>query len=104
MGSVFLSSDRQQVSLRFFAENTCPGWRFRLMENGLEVYSEVLTGGQFVHSSQLCLGSTTVNFRRAELWDENGRCILLTNPIYIINTDLFAGELPADRLVKEEHL
>ena len=68
----------------------------------MEVYSQELTGGSFTHISELSLGSTTVNFQRAELWDETGRCILLTNPIYLINTDLFAGDLPADRLQKEE--
>ena len=73
------------------------------MENGLEVCTEKITGEEFTHSSLLTLGRTTVNFQRAELWDENGRCILLTNPIYLINTQLFAGELPTPRIVKEEN-
>ena len=104
MGSVFLSEDQEQVSILFSAENTRPGWRFRLMENGLEVYSEEITGDSYSHHSQLCLGATTVNFQRAELWDETGRCILLTNPIYLINTHLFAGALPGKRIVKEKVL
>ena len=74
------------------------------MENGLEVYSEEITGDSYSHRSQLRLGATTVNFQRAELWDEAGRCILLTNPIYLINTHLFAGTLPGQRIVKEEIL
>lgn len=104
MGSVFLSEDQEQVSILFSAENTRPGWRFRLMENGLDVYSEEITGDSYSHRSQLRLGATTVNFQRAELWDETGRCILLTNPIYLINTKLFAGTLPGQRIVKEETL
>lgn len=103
MGSVFLSSDTANVPIVFSAKNTRPGWRFRLMENGLEVCTEKITGEEFTHSSLLTLGRTTVNFQRAELWDENGRCILLTNPIYLINTQLFAGELPTQRIVKEEN-
>lgn len=101
MGSMFLSKDRQRVPILFSAEHTCPGWRFRLMENGLEVYAQELTGGSFIYHTELTLGSTTVNFQRAELYDETGRCILLTNPIYLINTNLFAGELPTGRLSKE---
>ena len=103
MGSVFLSSDTANVPIVFSAKNTRPGWRFRLMENGLEVCTEKITGEEFTHSSLLTLGRTTVNFQRAELWDENGRCILLTNPIYLINTQLFSGELPTQRIVKEEN-
>ena len=102
MGSVFLSAYSDTVPLVFSAENTRPGWEFRLMENGHLLYSQQITEEAFTWHSVLKLGKTTVNFQRAELYDETGRCILLTNPIYLINTDLFAGELPAHRIAKED--
>lgn len=101
MGSVFRSSDADCIRLSFSAEKTKPGWEFRLVENGRTVETRKITGESFAFQSQLKLGQTTVNFQRAELWDETGRCILLTNPIYLINTHLFAGSLPEERLVTE---
>lgn len=102
MGTVLLSHKRESAELFFTAENTQSGWRFRLVENGMEVYSQELTGGSFIHRSRLSPGKISVNFQRAELWDETGRCILVTNPIYLINTRLFAGKLPLHRIPEEE--
>lgn len=102
MGSLFLSDQREKLDLIFTAEETKPGWTFRLIENGLEAYTEKLTGGCFTHRSTLCPGNISVNFQRTELWDETGRCILVTNPIYLINTRLFAGQLPLHRILEEE--
>jgi len=101
MGSVFLSKDTQEVPLLFTAEQTRPGWQFRLIENGNVVETVDIKETRFLYKSVLKTKKTTVNFQRAELWDENGRCILLTNPIYLMNTNLFAGEIPAHRLAKE---
>ena len=101
MGSVFLFPDTREIPILFSAQKTRPGWRFRLVENGLDAYSQEITGEEFTHRSLLRPGNTTVNFQRAELYDETGRCILLTNPIYLIHTDLFAGEITPDRLQKE---
>ena len=44
----------------------------------------------------------TVSFARCEVYEESGRCILLTNPIYYVRTDEYAGELPQERLNREE--
>ena len=102
MGSVFLSEDTKEVPILFTAEQTRPGWQFRLIGNGNVVETVAIKETQFSYRSVLKIQRTTVNFQRAELWDENGRCILLTNPICLINTDLFAGEIPAHRLAKEQ--
>ena len=68
------------------------------VENGLCVYTEQITSNTFSHESILKVGNLSVNFQRAELWGENGRCILVTNPIYLIQTELFAGDIPYDRI------
>ena len=39
-----------------------------------------------------------VNLTRVEIYNENGRCIMLTNPIYLVNPNLFKGEIPKERL------
>lgn len=101
MGSVFLSEDTKEVPILFTAEQTRPGWQFRLIENGNVVETVDIKETQFSYRSVLKIQKTTVNFQRAELWDENGRCILLTNPISLINTDLVTAEIPVHRLAKE---
>ena len=101
MGSVFLSEDTKEVPILFTAEQTCPGWTFRLIKNGNVAETVKIAEENFSYKSVLEIQKTTVNFQRAELWDENGRCVMLTNPIYLINTDLFTGEIPAFRMAKE---
>ena len=101
MGSVFLSEDTKEVPILFTAEQTRPGWQFRLIENGNVVETVDIKETQFSYRSVLKIQKTTVNFQRAELWDENGRCILLTNPMSLINTDLVTAEIPVHRLAKE---
>ena len=101
MGSVFLSEDTKEVPILFTAEQTCPGWTFRLIENGNVAETVKIAEENFSYKSVLEIQKATVNFQRAELWDESGRCVMLTNPIYLINTDLFTGEIPAFRMAKE---
>ena len=96
-GSVFDTKTISEVPIEFRAENTTPGWSFRLIENGHVIHTEKITGTEFTYSSVLSEYETSISFQRAELYDENGICILLTNPIYLVNTDLFAGEIPEYR-------
>lgn len=103
-GAVFLTDSPNEIPLVFSAERTKPGWQFRLVENGNVVEKIDIAGEAFQWRSVLRLQKSTVHFQRAELWDEIGRCILLTNPIYLINKKLFAGELPVNRIVKERTL
>ena len=102
MGSLFLSDQQEEVPLLFTAEETQPGWQFRLIENGQAIHTETLPGGNFTHRSLLAPSHHAINFQRAELWDETGRCVLLTNPIYLINTSIFTGDIPVHRIRKEE--
>lgn len=94
-GTVFRA--KEKVNICFRAQDTKPGWRFRLVENGREVCSEEITGEEFAHRSVLMPGLETVSFQRAEMYDETGRCILLTNPIYLVKEEL-AWEIPPHRL------
>ncbi len=102
MGTVFKAEENKEIHLKFFIEHTEPGWEFRLVENGSVCYTQRLDGGAFAHESVLQSGLTAVSFQRAEVYDENGTCILLTNPIYLVKTDEAAFEIPACRLAKRE--
>ena len=42
-----------------------------------------------------------VAFGRVELYNADGRCVGLTNPIYLVRKDLFHGTLPTERLYEE---
>jgi len=101
MGTVFPRKKHPEIHIIFKAEQVKKGWEFRLIENGNVVYTETLTDGAYTHRSVLQKGLDTVRFQRAELYDENGVCILLTNPIYMVNTEQAAFEIPTERLVKE---
>ncbi len=97
-GTVFDTQKTKSIDIVFNAKETKPGWKFRLIENGLEAYSEIITSSEFTYNSILQCREETVNFQRVELYDENGICIMLTNPIYLVNTELFCGEIPSYRL------
>ena len=101
MGSVFLSKSVQEVPIVFSMTNAQPGWQFRLIENGNLVETVPIMGETFSWESVLRLRKNTVHFQRAEVWNESGRCVLLTNPIYLIHEELFAGEIPMHRIGKE---
>ena len=101
MGSVFDGTTCQKTSVVFRAEHTEPGWQFRLIENGNTVYTQELSGGAFAFQSQMWPKDSVVTFQRAELYDETGMCILLTNPIYIVKTEEAAFNIPDWRITKE---
>ncbi|MBR4109749.1 MAG: hypothetical protein IKK41_05505 [Oscillospiraceae bacterium] len=101
MGSVFLSESKKEIPLVFSAKGTKPGWQFRLIENGNTAEKLDITEESFTWRSVLHLQKSAISFQRAELWDETGRCVLLTNPIFLINTQLYAGEYPTHRIVEE---
>ena len=96
MGSVF---QRSSVTTSFFAENVLPGWQFRLIENGQCVYTETIENAPFAHRAVL-ERTKPISFQRVELWDETGRCILLTNPIYLSDAT-FADKISAERMAQE---
>ena len=97
-GSVFTTDKYSQVEILFRAENVMPGWRFRLVENSHEVYTEEITGTDYSYKSVLTASPAAVSFQRAELYDTDGRCILLTNPIYLVKPEEYSRNIPQCRL------
>ncbi len=74
------------------------GWQCRIILDGVCEQAFPLTGGFFSHDFTLETRHT-VSFARCELYDETGRCISLTNPVYVVRSDEFRGEIPTVREV-----
>ena len=85
---------RAPLDLRFTAEGTEPGWRFRCVKNGEGAGERTLSGGRFTYETRL-EADHPVSFARCELYDADGRCLLLTNPIHLVTDD--ALPVPAAR-------
>ena len=104
MGAILTVSDRDKAERNaVFALDAGEGWRVRLIGNGDVIHEEITAGGKFVCTASL-KPDRPVNFIRAEVYNADGRCILLTNPIYYVRTAEFAGELPPERLYSKEEL
>ena len=99
-GSVFDRKETDVLELCFHAENTQPGWSFRLIENGQEIFRQTVSENSFDHNSLLRAGTEKVCFQRAMLYDENGRCVLLTNPVCIADMDALLYPVPQERRKK----
>ena len=61
MGSIL---DKDEVTINFFAENTTPGWEFRLIENGVEIYREKITENIYSQTGALKSTRNLVDFMR----------------------------------------
>lgn len=97
MGAVIpVDASRTALDVVFTAE-VASGWTFRRIIDGAVSEERTLDGGEFRREYKLP-SSGTVSFARNELYDRTGRCVMLTNPIYYVRPDEYAGELPKERL------
>ena len=83
MGCVIVNKD--SINIKFKAESVKPGWTFKLVENGKTVDIVKIGETEFEYKGKLSLNDNKVAFCRTEIYDEKGRCILLTNPVYMVN-------------------
>ena len=99
MGAVFVHTDAtMKAAHRFrFACKTEQGWRVRVINDGAVLRETAADADEISLEFELA-PQLTVSFVRVEMYNSEGRCILLTNPIYMVNSDNFAGELPACRI------
>jgi len=106
MGAVIpiKAGDNAPRSMTLRVQEAKPGWRMRIVVDGEEAASMVLDGEKVPDLTYSFEVSPTrvVSFARAELYSAEGRCIMVTNPIYLVKTDEYAGELPEARLYTEE--
>ena len=93
MGSVLITGDEAFSTKILFQSEVQAGWHFRFVSNGEVVSDRILDekkwnpDNRFEFSYKMT-ATKPVNFVRAEMYDENGLCIMLTNPIHIWRKDL----------------
>ena len=69
----------------------------RIIENGNCVYTEEFAS-RSCEINYSVTPSDNITFVRAELYNADGRCIMLTNPIWFVGKN-YQGEIPNNRLV-----
>ena len=96
MGSV-IRAERDEYPITLSLESTSGICHVRIIENGECVSDECTHGGGYKKTYALhpC---KYLSFARAEAYDANGRCVMLTNPIYFVGEE-FDKPVPAARLV-----
>ena len=97
MGSVFYGIREHTVSLRI-SESESP-MEIRIVFNGSVVKTLSVDPGSALNYSMNVKPSGTVSFVRIEMYNSDGRCIGLTNPIYFVDPQRFSGEIPTERIV-----
>lgn len=96
MGSVirsYANGHRVRLSLRGVGK----GRLIRLVANG-DVAYETVVDEESVSLEYTLERSREVDLVRCEIYDADGRLIMLTNPIYFVSPD-YAGDIPKERLV-----
>lgn len=92
--------DYDERRFTFTASAPEPGSEIRAVVDGMTVISEIVEGGEyrleFSVKPERC-----VSLARIELYNPRGRCILITNPIYLVRTAEYPLELPGERLYGE---
>lgn len=98
MGAIhgYRDGEKKPFAFRFAADSLHPGWKVRAVRDGMELFQKEMD----TETVELSFEATpvhTVSFVRMEVYDENGRCVLLTNPVYMVNLDTFRGSIPEER-------
>lgn len=107
MGAVIPISDRDHEprKVTFTAQAAKADWTVRIVADGAPALEG--TAGEYMDAAGTLILDVPVapvlpvSFVRAELYNAEGRCVLLTNPIYLVRTAEYAGELPRERLYEE---
>ena len=99
MGDVLVTENAEQSHVvKFTYTQAQKGWKFRFVENGEVVAETVVDEENFVFTYTM-KPNCRIHFVRAEMYNEEGRCILLTNPIFVNRKDLGEVDVPKERLV-----
>ena len=94
MGSVIRAYEKNYtVSLRL--EKTNIGSTVRFIKDGKVEYTERITEEEYQRDLTVDL-DREISFVRSELYDCDGRCIMLTNPIYFVDQQ-YRGDVPGYR-------
>ena len=97
MGSVIVS-DGGEYPITLRLTDVKPTHKVRIVNNG-EAILEANPEGDSFEATVPVLAGSGVTVVRAEMYREDGRCIMLTNPIYLVGPD-YEGDIAKERLVK----
>lgn len=90
MGSVIIA-EKEPRKMYFSLKNASVGSLIRVIVDGeLLIEDRVESEGDYSLDFELEY-KNKVSFARVEMYDENGRCIMLTNPIYLVSADVISG-------------
>ena len=100
MGSVIFAGD-EKPKMTFSVKAPIPLSTVRVIVDG-KVYIEekIKSADDYILNFEFSPEFAT-SFTRVEMYNPDGRCIMLTNPIYVVDREVFLGDIPEERLVKE---
>ena len=99
MGSVvFREGDR--VKMSFSVKSPLPDSTVRVIVDGGELLKDKIHSAEEYNLDFEFSPEFALDFARVELYNSEGRCIMLTNPIYVVDPEMFHGEIPDERLIK----
>ncbi len=104
MGAIIPLSyeDQSQHNVVFKARQCQKEWITRVVIDGEIVQefsnADIIDENGIVSLSFDLERKLPVSFARVEMYSKKGRCILLTNPVYLVSKEEFSGEIPAERL------
>ncbi|MBQ8583589.1 MAG: hypothetical protein IJ488_03150 [Clostridia bacterium] len=91
-------SDSPAHRVRFFAATADSEYTVRLIQDGRAVYEGKTVAGEDFSLEYDYTPEYPLGFVRAEMYNQDGRCIMLTNPIYFATKGEYLGEIPSYRL------
>lgn len=99
MGAILAvpQGDEAPRMMDFKACNIPAGWKIWIVVDGVRTHRYTMEETGDFACSFAVFPVRPVSFARVEIYREDGRCILLTNPIYLVKTAEFAGEIPECR-------
>jgi len=96
MGDVVEIETAVVQRIRFYADQMKIGWKQKWIIDG-HVAKEITISSESIKEVMEIKPEQLISLVRVEIYDENGVCLLLTNPIYFYRKDLGIVEIPKER-------
>jgi hypothetical protein len=97
MGSVVYKK-RGSVKMSFSIKAPIPDSTVRIIvDGGVFIEEKINSADKYNIDFEFC-PEFALSFARVELYNPDGRCVMLTNPIYVVDPNTFRGDIPKERL------
>jgi hypothetical protein len=97
MGSVVFPREKT-VKMSFKMKTPPPESTVRIIVEGRSFIEEKIGACEDYSLDYEFEPEFSVSFSRVELYNKDGRCIMLTNPIYVVDREEFRGDIPKERI------